>query len=86
MFSGCFGPRAALRAQVTRNLKEIQSKSDGFGVDIFVLKDEDVSYALGKGGSTRMKLETASGCAASRHRIMYYIATFRAFKGFFRYT
>ena len=31
-----------------------------------MLKDEDVSYALGKGGSTRMKLETASGCAARR--------------------
>ena len=35
-------------------------------MDVFVLKDEDVSNALGKGGSTRMKLETASGCAARR--------------------
>merc|ERR1719247_86262 len=47
---------------ITRDMKEGTTDDDGFGMDIFCLKDEDVSFALGKQGSTRMKLETASGC------------------------
>ena len=38
---------------VTRQLKEKINEKSGFARDSFYLKDEDVAYALGKGGSTR---------------------------------
>merc|ERR1719359_2794168 len=46
---------------VTRSMREKISDRKGFGMDQFALRDEDVSYALGKGGSTRMKLQASSG-------------------------
>merc|ERR1719201_1946775 len=47
---------------VTRQLKEKINDKSGFAKDMFYLKDEDVAYALGKGGTTRMKLEKSSHC------------------------
>jgi len=46
----------------TKGLKEGTDDGSGFGTDTLLLKDEDISYALGKGGTTRIKLQTASSC------------------------
>jgi hypothetical protein len=47
---------------ITRQLKEKIHDDKGLAVDTFYLRDEDVAYALGKGGSTRIKLQLSSGC------------------------
>merc|ERR1719226_339542 len=46
----------------TRGIKEKTSEKPGFDTDRFIFRDEEVSYALGKDGATRKKLEQASGC------------------------
>ncbi|CAK0838125.1 unnamed protein product, partial [Prorocentrum cordatum] len=46
----------------TRGIKEKTSDKPGFDTDRFIFRDEEVSYALGKDGATRKKLEQASGC------------------------
>lgn len=45
----------------TRGLREKISTRRGFDTDRLLMRDEEVSYALGKDGSTRKKLELASG-------------------------
>lgn len=45
----------------TRGVREKQSDKDGFDTDRMVFKDDELSYALGKEGATRKKLELASG-------------------------
>merc|ERR1719476_531459 len=46
----------------TRGLKEKISERKGFDTDRMLLRDEELSYALGKDGATRKKLAMASGC------------------------
>jgi rRNA processing protein Krr1/Pno1 len=60
---------------VTRQLKEKINEKSGFAKDSFYLKDEDVAYALGKGGTTRMKLQVSSGC------ILQYIGNYAVLAG-----
>merc|ERR1719401_3195108 len=45
----------------TRGLREKTSDARGFDTDRMIFKDDELSYALGKEGSTRKKLETAAG-------------------------
>jgi len=45
----------------TRGLKEKVSERKGFDTDRMILRDDELSYALGKDGNTRKKLELASG-------------------------
>lgn len=46
----------------TRGVREKTDDSKGFGTDRIIFKDDELSYALGKQGSTRKKLAMASGC------------------------
>merc|ERR1719210_2606117 len=45
----------------TRGLREKTSSEKGFDTDRMLFKDDELSYALGKQGSTRKKLEIAAG-------------------------
>lgn len=45
----------------TRGLRDKESSRQGFDTDRMIFRDEEVSYALGKDGATRRKLEMASG-------------------------
>merc|ERR1719226_318225 len=45
----------------TRRLREKETDRRGFDTDRLILRDEELSYALGKDGATRKKLELASG-------------------------
>jgi len=45
----------------TRSLRERTSSKRGFDTDRLLFRDDEVSYALGKEGATRKKLEVASG-------------------------
>merc|ERR1719313_2509435 len=45
----------------TRGIKEKFSSEKGFATDRFAFRDDELSYALGKEGTTRKKLEVASG-------------------------
>merc|ERR1719223_2386135 len=45
----------------TKGVKEKQSNVEGFDTERLIFRDDELSYALGKEGSTRKKLETASG-------------------------
>merc|ERR1719384_1634673 len=45
----------------TRGVKEKTSSEKGFDTDRMIFKDDELSYALGKEGSTRKKLEGAAG-------------------------
>merc|ERR1719145_396940 len=45
----------------TRGVREKTSSEKGFDTDRLIFKDDELSYALGKEGSTRKKLEGASG-------------------------
>merc|ERR1719444_428119 len=46
----------------TRGLREKTSDRKGFDTDRMIFKDDELSYALGKEGTTRKKLCNASGC------------------------
>lgn len=46
----------------TRGLRDKTSSTSGFATDRFIFRDDELSYALGKGGGTRKKLALASGC------------------------
>jgi len=46
----------------TRGVREKVSDEKGFGTDRIIFKDDELSYALGKQGTTRKKLALASGC------------------------
>ena len=48
-----------------RGIREKESDRKGFGTDRMILRSEDVSYALGKEGTTRKKLQAASGRSCS---------------------
>merc|ERR1719223_2566185 len=48
--------------QFTRGVREKISNERGFATDRIVFKDDELSYALGKQGTTRKKLALASGC------------------------
>jgi len=63
------------RGHFTEDVKEKTSSSEGFDVDIEPMEDCEVSYALGARGSTRTKLERASGA------ILQYIGTFAFIAG-----
>jgi len=45
----------------TRSVREKTSDRRGFDTDRFIFKDDELSYSLGKQGTTRKKLEVASG-------------------------
>merc|ERR1719159_1781510 len=45
----------------TRGIREKESDRRGFDTDRLIFKDDELSYALGKEGSTRKKLEIAAG-------------------------
>eukprot|EP00434_Breviolum_minutum_P023032 symbB.v1.2.020322.t1/scaffold1699.1/size108456/7 len=45
----------------TRGIREKQSERRGFDTDRMIFRDDELSYALGKDGATRKKLELASG-------------------------
>merc|ERR1719343_191970 len=45
----------------TKGLREKTSREKGFDTDRMMLKDDELSYSLGKQGTTRKKLEGASG-------------------------
>merc|ERR1719210_3215126 len=51
----------------TRGIREKTSSEKGFDTDRMIFKDDELSYALGKEGSTRKKLEGAS------HAILQYV-------------
>mmetsp|Transcript_66352 Transcript_66352/g.188404 ORF Transcript_66352/g.188404 Transcript_66352/m.188404 type:complete len:623 (-) Transcript_66352:202-2070(-) len=46
----------------TRGIREKICEDKGFATDRIVFKDDELSYALGKQGTTRKKLALASGC------------------------
>merc|ERR1719262_390861 len=46
----------------TKGIREKFSDDKGFATDRMIFKDDELSYALGKQGSTRKKLAKASGC------------------------
>merc|ERR1719502_2184889 len=48
--------------QYTKGIREKFSKEKGFDTDRMIFKDDELSYALGKEGSTRKKLQAAAGC------------------------
>lgn len=50
------------QGQFTRGIREKFSDEKGFATDRIIFKDDELSYALGKGGTTRKKLALASGC------------------------
>lgn len=45
----------------TRGVRDKTSSEKGFDTDRLVFKDDELSYALGKEGTTRKKLEGAAG-------------------------
>jgi len=45
----------------TRGIREKMSDRKGFDTDRLIFRDDELSYALGKDGATRKKLELASG-------------------------
>merc|ERR1719401_2321847 len=45
----------------TRGVREKTTDTKGFDTDRIIFKDDELSYALGKEGTTRKKLETAAG-------------------------
>merc|ERR1719454_1504216 len=46
----------------TRGVRDKTSDSRGFDTDRWVLKDEELSYCIGKEAATQKKLEKAAGC------------------------
>lgn len=46
----------------TKGVREKISEDKGFSTDRIIFKDDELSYALGKQGTTRKKLALASGC------------------------
>jgi len=59
----------------TRGLREKRSEKPGFATDRLVFRDDELSYALGKEGVTRKKLENASGA------ILQYVGNFAFIAG-----
>mmetsp|Transcript_64190 Transcript_64190/g.139634 ORF Transcript_64190/g.139634 Transcript_64190/m.139634 type:complete len:919 (-) Transcript_64190:135-2891(-) len=59
----------------TKSLSPSESQEEGFATETVALRDEEYSYASGKGGSTRKKLARASGC------IVEYVGNLAFFSG-----
>jgi len=59
----------------TKGLRNRERKTRKLAVDVMYLKDKEISYALGARGSTRKKLQDASGC------IIQYIANYAHLAG-----
>lgn len=58
----------------TRGIKDKMSDRKGFDTDRLLFKDDEVSYALGKDGATRKKLECAAGAILQYVGQVAYIA------------
>merc|ERR550514_17171 len=62
----------------TANLKERMSQKQDFTTDRFLLREEDISYVLGKHGATRRKLQNASGAVMQYvGRVCFISGTFK---------
>merc|ERR1712241_656891 len=59
----------------TRGIREKFSDESGFATDRLIFRDDELSYALGKEGVTRKKLENASGA------ILQYVGNFAFIAG-----
>eukprot|EP00756_Hemistasia_phaeocysticola_P017356 Hpha_TRINITY_DN15533_c3_g3::TRINITY_DN15533_c3_g3_i1::g.105241::m.105241 len=84
-----FGPKRGRRGAELKVMSSVENKNPGFGTrgvkdykddadwgtDTFVLRDDELSYALGSQGYTRKKLQTASGC------IVQYVGNVAFFAG-----
>ena len=46
----------------TKDVKKVTSETESFASDTFPMDESELSYALGKDGTTRRKLARASGC------------------------
>eukprot|EP01062_Namystynia_karyoxenos_P075347 TRINITY_DN725_c0_g1_i7.p1 TRINITY_DN725_c0_g1~~TRINITY_DN725_c0_g1_i7.p1 ORF type:complete len:581 (+),score=230.81 TRINITY_DN725_c0_g1_i7:111-1853(+) len=71
-----FGPRRGRRGAELKVMSSIENKNPGWGTrdvkdfkddrdwgtDTFILRDDELSYALGSQGYTRKKLQASSGC------------------------
>lgn len=67
-----------LKLFYSRNLKDKRTEHRGFGTDRLMMRDSDVSYALGREGSTRLKLQAASGA------VLQYVGNMAFLCGTFR--
>eukprot|EP00929_Paragymnodinium_shiwhaense_P088680 TRINITY_DN489_c0_g3_i1.p2 TRINITY_DN489_c0_g3~~TRINITY_DN489_c0_g3_i1.p2 ORF type:complete len:607 (+),score=174.13 TRINITY_DN489_c0_g3_i1:83-1903(+) len=56
------GVEAKSPGYFTRSVREKESDTKGFDTDRLILKDDELSYSLGKQGTTRKKIEMASAC------------------------
>merc|ERR1719412_3255509 len=59
----------------TRNTREKTTDTRGFDTDRMVLKDEELSYAIGKEAATQKKLEKAAGC------VLQFVGMLRSSRG-----
>jgi hypothetical protein len=55
------GVETKAQGYFTKGIREKKSDSKGFDTDRIIFRDDELSYALGSQGSTRKKLELASG-------------------------
>merc|ERR1719162_2873883 len=86
-----FGPRRGRRGAELKVMSSVENKNPGWGsrgvkdfkddrdwgTDTFVLRDDELSYALGSQGYTRKKLAAASGC------IVQYVGNVAFFAGLY---
>eukprot|EP00756_Hemistasia_phaeocysticola_P017361 Hpha_TRINITY_DN15533_c3_g7::TRINITY_DN15533_c3_g7_i1::g.105248::m.105248 len=86
-----FGPRRGRRGAELKVMSSIENKNPQWatkglsdfkddkewGTDTFVLRDDELSYALGSQGYTRRKLQNASGC------IVQYVGNVAFFAGLY---
>merc|ERR1712232_762843 len=56
------GVEAKSPGYFTRNVREKETDTKSFDTDRLILKDDELSYSLGKQGTTRKKIEVASAC------------------------
>jgi len=59
----------------TRDLRDRISDRDGFDTDVMWINHDDISYLIGKEGSTQAKIEKAAGC------ILIYVGTYAHIAG-----
>merc|ERR1719166_868395 len=55
----------------TRGVREKTSSEKGFDTDRLIFKDDELSYSLGKQGTTRKKLEGAAGAILEYEGLRY---------------
>eukprot|EP00756_Hemistasia_phaeocysticola_P017364 Hpha_TRINITY_DN15533_c3_g8::TRINITY_DN15533_c3_g8_i2::g.105254::m.105254 len=84
-----FGPKRGRRGAELKVMSSVENKNPGWGTkgikdhkddsdwgtDTFLLRDDELSYALGSQGYTRKKLQNASGC------IVQYVGNVAFFAG-----